>query len=134
MLGSSLYDYSDGYILVSGTLTNTGEGADDVAKRADEREKEVIFKNCAPFTECISAINKTQIGNTKYIDVVMPMYNSIEYSINYSKTSGSLWQYYRNEPNDNIANSESFQFKIKITGKNPNNNKKSVSSAIKISK
>ena len=49
----------------------------------------------------------------------MPMYNLIEYSNNYSKTSGSLWQYYRDEPDDNIANSESFTFKIKITGNTP---------------
>ena len=51
----------------------------------------------------------------------MPMYNLIEYSDNYSKTSGSLWQYYKNEPNDNLANSESFKSKVKITGKTPNN-------------
>ena len=49
----------------------------------------------------------------------MPMYNLIEYSDNYSKTSGSLWQYYKDEPNDNLANSESFQSKVKITGKTP---------------
>ena len=46
----------------------------------------------------------------------MPMYNLIEYSDNYAKTSGSFWQYYRDEPNDNLANSESFKFKVKITG------------------
>ena len=51
----------------------------------------------------------------------MPMYNLIEYSNNYAKTSGSLWQYYRDEPNDNLADSESFKSKIKITGKNPTN-------------
>ena len=51
----------------------------------------------------------------------MPMYNLIEYSDNYSKTSGSLWQYYKDDPNDNIANSESFTFKVKITGTTPNN-------------
>ena len=49
----------------------------------------------------------------------MPMYNLIEYSDNYSKTSGSLWQYYKDDPNDNIENSESFKYKIKITGKTP---------------
>ena len=54
----------------------------------------------------------------------MPMYNLIEYSNNYSKTSGSLWQYYRDESNNNIANSEPFQFKVKLTGKNPNNSNK----------
>ena len=54
----------------------------------------------------------------------MPMYNLIEYSNNHSKTSRCLWQYYRDEPNDNIANSESFQFKVKVTGNTPNANKK----------
>ena len=57
----------------------------------------------------------------------MPMYNLIEYSNNYAKTSGSLWQYFRDEPDDNLADSESFKSKIKITGKTPNNeNKKDV--------
>ena len=49
----------------------------------------------------------------------MPMYNLIEYSDNYSKTSGSLWQYYKDEPNDNLANFESFKSKVKVTGKTP---------------
>ena len=51
----------------------------------------------------------------------MPMYNFIEYSDNYAKTSGYLWQYYKDEPNENLENSESFKYKIKITGKTPNN-------------
>ena len=67
----------------------------------------------------ISEINNTQIDNGKYVDVVMPLYNVIEYSHNYSETWGSLWQYYRDYPNDNIAQSESFKYKIKITGKTP---------------
>ena len=67
----------------------------------------MIYKYCAPFTtDCISEINNIQVDNAKYIDVVMPMYYLVEYSINYSKTSGSLWQYYRDEPNDNIEDSE----------------------------
>ena len=74
-----------------------------------------MFKNCAPFTDCISEINNTQIDNAKYTGVLMPMYNLIEYSDNYLKTSGSLWQYYRDDPNDNIVLSESFKLKIKIT-------------------
>ena len=119
MLRSSLCDYSDAYIFVSGTITITGAGVDDAAKRLDERNKGVIFKNCAPFTDCISEINNTQINNAKYTDVVMPMYNLIEYSNNYSKTSGSLQRCYRDDLNDNIAQSESFKFKIKITGKTP---------------
>ena len=120
MLKSSLCDYSDAYILVKGTITITGAGADAAARQVDERDKGVIFKNCALFTSCISEINNTQVDNAKDIDIVMPMYNLIEYSDNYAKTSGSLWQYYRDEPNDNLANSESFKFKVKITGKAPN--------------
>ena len=92
-----------------GTVKITGTGNDDAVRRLDERNKGVIFKNCAPFTECISDINNTQIDNAKYIDVVMPMYNVIEYSNNYLKTSGSLWQYYRDDPKDNITQSESFK-------------------------
>ena len=83
--------------------------------------KGVIFKNCAPFTKCINRINATGIDNAQDIDIVMPMYNLIEYSDNYSKTSGSLWQYCRDDPNDNIIQSESFKSKIKITGKTPAN-------------
>ena len=117
MLKSSLCDYRDASILVKGKITITGAGDDAGARQADERDKGVAFKNCAPFTNCISEINNTQIDNAKDIDIVMPMYNLIEYSDNYSKTSGSLWQYYRDEPNDNLADSESFKSKIKITGK-----------------
>ena len=120
ILKSSLCDYSDAYILVKGKITITGAGDDAAAREADERDKVVAFKNCAPFTICISEINNTQIDNCKDIDIIMPMYNLIEYSYNYAKTSGSLWQYYRDEPNDNLADSESFKSKIKITGKTPN--------------
>ena len=119
MLKSSLCDYSDPYILVKGKITITGAGYDAAAIQADERHKDVEFKNCAPFTNCISEINNTQIGNAKDIDILMPMYNLIEYSDNYAKTSGRLWQYYRDEPNDNLANSESFKSKINITEKTP---------------
>ena len=90
MLRSNLCDYADAYILVKGTITITGAGDDDAAKRLDERNKGVIFKNCAPFTKCINRINNTEIDNAKDIDIVMPMYNLIEYSDNYSKTFGSL--------------------------------------------
>ena len=109
MLRSSLCDYADAYILVKGTITITGAGNDDAAKRLDERNKGVIFKNCAPFTKCISRINNTDIDTAQDIDIVMPMYNLIEYSHNYSKTSGSLWKYHKDEPNDTLANSESFK-------------------------
>ena len=69
----------------------------------------------------MSRINNTDIDTAQGINIVMPMYNLIEYSHNYSKTSGSLWQYYKDEPNDNIAYSESFKSKVKIMGKTPNN-------------
>ena len=62
-------------------------------------------------------MNNTQIHNEKDIDVVRPMYNLIKYSNNYSKTSRYLWQYFRDEPNDNIRQSEFFQFKKKLTEK-----------------
>ena len=105
-----------------GTITIAGAGDDAAARKADERDKSVAFKNCAPFTNCIGEINNTQVGNAKDIDIVMPMHNLIEYSDNYARTTGSLWQYFRDDPNDNLADSESFKSKIKITGKTPNNN------------
>ena len=119
MLKSSLCDYSDAYILAKGTITITGAGADAAARQADERDKGLVFKNCAPLTNCISEINNTQVDNAKDIDIVMTMYNLIEYSDNYARTSGSLWKYYRDEPNNNLDDSESFKFKVKITGKTP---------------
>ena len=109
MLRSNLCDYADAYILVKGTITITGAGDDDAARQADERDKGVTFKNCAPFVKCISRINNTEIDNAKDIDIVMPMYTLIEYSNNYSKTSGSLWQYYKDDLNDNLEDSESFK-------------------------
>ena len=121
MLRSNLFDYADSYILVKGTITITGEDDNDGEIQADERDKGVTFKNCAPFTKCISRINNTDIDNAHDTDVVMPMYNLIEYSDNYSKTSGSLWQYCKDIPNDNLARYESFKHKVKITGKTPNN-------------
>ena len=77
MLKSSRCDSADTYILVKGTITITGAGDDAAARRADERNKGVIFKNCAPFTKCISKINDTEIDNAQDIDIVMPMYNLI---------------------------------------------------------
>ena len=94
MLRSNLCDYADSYVVVKGTITITGAGDDDAAKRLDERNKSIIFKNCVPFTKCISRINNKDIYNAQDIDIVMPMYNLIEYSDNYAKTSGSLYQYY----------------------------------------
>ena len=77
MLRSNLCDYADAYILVKGTITITGAGADAAARQADEREKGVTFKNCAPFTKCISRINNTDIDTARDIDIVMPVYNLI---------------------------------------------------------
>ena len=79
MLRSSLCDYSDAYILVKGNITVNNTAADGAA--ANNTNKKVIFKNCAPFTNCISKINNTQIDNAEYIDIVIPMYNLIEYLI-----------------------------------------------------
>ena len=75
MSKSSLCDYIDAYILVKGKITITGAGDDAAARQADEREKGVAFKNYAPFTNCISEINNTQIDNCKDIDILMPLYN-----------------------------------------------------------
>ena len=79
MLRPSLSDYSDVYILVKEKITIAGAGDDAAAREADERDKGIAFKNCAPFTNCISEINNSQIDNAKDIDIVMPMYNLIEY-------------------------------------------------------
>ena len=134
MLKSSLCDYSDAYILVKGTISvnNTpaqGAGANNINKK-------VTFKNCAPFTNCISEINNTQIDNAKDIDSVMPVYNLIEYSDNYAKTTGSLWQYCKDIPARNVNNEiivfdinnliDSFKFKAKITGQTGNDGTKGV--------
>ena len=93
MLQSSLCDYTDAFILVKGTITINGAGDDAAARQADERDKGVAFKNYAPFTNCISE-NNTQADNAKDIDIVMPIYNLVEYSDNYVKTTGSIWQYF----------------------------------------
>ena len=103
MLRSNLCDYADSYTLVKGTITITEAGNNAGERQANERDKEVTFKNCAPFTKCISRINNTDIDNAHDIDIAIPMYNLIEYSDNYSKTFGSLWQYYKDDPNDNLT-------------------------------
>ena len=89
MLKSSLCDYSDAYILVKRNKSADNTAAKGAA--ANDTSNKVIFKICAPFTDCISEINNTQVDNTKDIDIVMPMCNLIEYSDNYSKASGRLW-------------------------------------------
>ena len=134
MLKSSLCDYSDAYILVKGTISVNNTAAQGAA--ANYTNKKVIFKNCAPFTNCISKINNTQIDNAKDIDIVMPMCNLIEYSDNYAKTTGSLWQYCKDIParnaNDDIVifadgnTNDSFNFQVKITGRTGNDGTKDV--------
>ena len=133
MLKSSLCDYTDAYILVKGTISVNNTAAQGAAVN---NNKKVIFKNCAPFTICISEINNTQIGNVKDIDIVMPMYNLIEYSDNYVKTTGSLWQYCKDIPARNANHkiivfdvnnvTDSFNFKVKFTGETGNNGRKNV--------
>ena len=134
MLKSSLCDYSDAYILVKGTITVNNTAAKGAA--ANNTNKKVIFKNCAPFNNCISEINNTQIDNAKDIDIVMPMYNLIEYSDNYAKKAGSLWQCCKDIParnaNDDIVifaennTTDSFKFKAKITGQTEDDGTKDV--------
>ena len=123
MLKSSLCDYSDVYIHVSGTITVNNTAAKGAA--ANNNNKKVIFKNCAPFTKCISEVNNTNVDDAKDIDIILPIYNLIEYNDNYSKTSGSLWQYRKDIralnnnnaiidfTNDNLT--DSFNFKVKMT-------------------
>ena len=124
ILKSNLCDYSDAYVYVIGTasVNNTAAAGAD----ANNTNEKVIFKNCAPFTNCISEINNTQVDNANDLDIVMARYNLIEYSDNYSKTSGSLWQYCKYIPavdnNNVIVNftddnvTDSFNFKVKMTG------------------
>ena len=118
MLRSNLCDYGDAYIPIKGTITNDTAAA---VAAANNTNKKVVFKNCAPFTNCISKISNAEIDNAQYSDKKMPMYNLIEHSDNYSETSGSLWQYCKEIPavnNDgdfvdfNGANAtDSFNFK-----------------------
>ena len=91
MLKLSLFDYSDACLHVKGAIRvqNTA------AVAGNNIGKEVIFKSCAPFTGCINKINNRKVNNAKDIDVILPMYNLLEYSDIYLKTSGNLWQYYR---------------------------------------
>ena len=88
MIRSSLCDYKNAYILAKGTITVPNTAAAGAAE--NNTNKKLIFKNCAPFTDCITKINNTQVDDAQKIDIVMPMYNLIEYSDTYLKTSGSL--------------------------------------------
>ena len=117
MLRSDLYDFSDAYIVAEGDITLEEDND------ANKRNKNLAFKNTARFISCISKINGEKIYNTEDLDVVMPMYNLLEYSKNYKKTAGSLWNYYRDEPSNPLSsNSESFKYKTNIVRKTPQNN------------
>ena len=117
MLKSSLCDYSNMYKPLNGKITSIAVGDYVAAREEDARGKKLIFKQCAPFTECISKINNAHIDNIKDQVVVMTMFNLREYSSNYSKKSARLWQYNKFEPRNTIANSKLFKDKIKFTGK-----------------
>ena len=114
MLRSDLCDYSDACIVVKGVITV-------IEPENAKRNKIVVFKNNAPFINCIPKIYSVQIDNAKDLDVVMPMYSLLDYSKNYRKTTGSWWNYYRDEPSNPLSyNSESFKYKTSITGNNYN--------------
>ena len=123
MLRSDLCDFSDAYIVVKGTITVTNPDNNPY-------DKKLAFKNNAPIVSCTSKINNTLIDNAEDLDVIMPMYNLLEYSKKYSKTTGSFWNYYRDEPNSgannninySIKDSKSFDYKTSITGKLEGNN------------
>ena len=113
---SNLCDYSDSYILVSGNIKFA-----DVAANTN-----VVFKNCAPFIRCVTHINDEHVETAENLDVIIPMYNLIEYSDNYADSSGSLYQFKRDEslmngagnPNNvAIDNSTSFKYKANRLGK-----------------
>ena len=114
MLRSDLCDYSDAYIALKGIITVTG------ASNRSRKNRPLALKNNAPFIGCMSKINNVSIDNAENVDIVMSMYNLIEYSKNYRKTTGSLWNYYRDEltddtndnnnTNKNVINSEPFKY------------------------
>ena len=124
MLRSNLCDYSDAYILVEGTITVAGNNL------RDRQNRPLILKNNAPFVSCITRINGELIEDADDLDIVVPMYNLLEYSKNYRKTIGSLYNYYRDELSDNndndnfsnitVVNSNTFKYKNKIIN-NTNN-------------
>ena len=101
MLRSNLCDYSDAYILVKGTITVTAPGVNNNSDNIrDKRNRPLILKNNAPFVSCITRINGKLIEDADDLDIVMSMYNLLEYSKIYRKTIGSLYNYYRDELSD----------------------------------
>ena len=132
MLRLNLCDYSDAYILVKGTITVTAPGVNNNANNIrDKRNRLVILKNNAPFVSCITRINGELIEDANDLDIVMSMYNLLEYTKNYRKTIGS-YNYYRDELNDDtddnnfdnikVVNSNTFKCKNKIIGNTCNVN------------
>ena len=127
MLRSNLFDYSDAYILVKGKIVVTAPGVNNNANNIrDKRNRPVVLKNNAPFVSCITRINGKLIEDADDLDIVMLMYNLLEYSKNYGKTIGSLYNYCRDElsddANDNnfgnikVVNSNTFNYKNEIIG------------------
>ena len=110
----NLCDYSDAYILVTGSIAATG----------GDGNTRVALKNCAPFTKCVTHINNEHVDGANNLDIIMPIYNLIKYSDNCSDTSGSLWQFKRDEQNMSngnpanvaIANPSSFKYKSSLIG------------------
>ena len=101
MLRSNLCDYSDAYILVKGTITVTAPGVNNNENSIrDKRDRPVILKNNAPFVSRMTRINDELIEDADELDIVMSMYNLLEYMKNYRKTIGSLYNYYRDELSD----------------------------------
>ena len=134
MIRPNLCDYSDVYILAKRTTSVQNKAATGTINNTN---KKLIFKSCAPFTNCITEINNTQVDDAEHIDIIMCMYNLIEYSDAHSKSSGSLWQYDRDEPaleaNNNIisfpadnSNSNSSNFKQQMTRTTGNGGTKNV--------
>ena len=127
MLRSDLCDYADAYILVNGTITVTAAaGANNIR---DKKNRKLILRNNAPFVSCITIINGELIEDADDLDIVISMYNLLEYSKNYRKTIGSLYNYYRdditNDNNNNFANRKvvhlnTFKHKNKIIGNTHN--------------
>ena len=126
MLRSNLCNYSDAYILVKGTITVTAPGVNNNANKRNKRNRPLILKSNAPFVSCITRINGELIEDVDDLDIVMSMYNLLEYSKNYRKTIGSFYNYYRDELSDDaddnnfdnikIVNSNTFKYKNKIIG------------------
>ena len=105
-LKSSLWDYSDAYILATWSNNNFRKRSRSSNKTSRWKKKGVLFKNCALITDYINEINNARIDNPKDLDLVISIYNLVECNDNYWKTFGSFWQSYRDELNDTFVDSE----------------------------